>query len=286
MNLLNKLITSLFTKRKSTPKETIQQGNTSSNAILGSNSADLLSATREVKDQSYFSRKNNLVAEFAYTPIPVYRGPQDKEPMGWLDANGNIIRNREFAGEPKIERYKGYVIQYFNEAELANHKVNIDYRLHNALSMTPWLSEEEFIHLKQVNQAGEELLKDDVALVKDIHKPYSSEEKKNPTYIIQADPNMKIKAEEQVKQIQDMENNLRSKLGMPIDAEDQAEMQDDTDTKNVMVRAAEKYIEDNGIDEIVDKNLQEEMKDYSKDFGKSSQTLSDKEKQPNINNIP
>lgn len=261
--------------KKIISNKTSQQENTNSNSIISTNSADLLSSTREIRDQSYFSRKNNLIAEFAYTPIPIYRSPQDKEPIGWLGANGSIVKNKEFAGEPKIERYRGYIIQYFNDIELANNKIYIDYRLHNSLSMSSWLTEEEFQHLKEVNQLGEELLKDDIALLKNMHKPNLPEEKVSTTYTVGVDPYMQIKAKEQVKQIQDMENKLKSKLGMPIDSEDQAEIENETDIKDIMIRAVEKQKE-SSLEDMKIKDTKIEGEHYS----------TEKEKEPKINNIP
>lgn len=239
MNQFLKWILAPF-KKKDISNKITHQANTSSDTILQSNSQDILAKTQETRDVGWFSRKNNLVQEFSYTPIPVYAGPQDKESMGWLDADGKLIHNTDRDGDPKIDVYRGYIIQFFNISELDNHKKTIDFRLHNMLSITNFLSEEEFRHLKEVNKSGEQLLEDDVDLLKDKHLPDLTQPTEFNTYVIGVDPYQNKILEEGKRQSAEVENLLKAKTGISIDNSNQAEIDDSIDIKNIMNRAAEK----------------------------------------------
>lgn len=76
-----------FTLKKAEIKDEVEQSNSQVDPIIGNSIADVLRGKQEV-DNFVFKGGNNLVAEFAYEPQPVYAGIHDETPMYWLNADG------------------------------------------------------------------------------------------------------------------------------------------------------------------------------------------------------
>jgi hypothetical protein len=249
-------------------KKTSQQVSTSSfdvtQSIIQSNSQDILNKTQEVRDISYFSRINNLVAKFRYTPTSVHNSPNDKTPMGWLDENGKIILNKDHDGDPKVKIYKGYVIRYFNKAELDNHITRIEYKLKEGLVISEYLTENEYEILKEAEVLGNTLLADDVEFLKsdpNYAKPdLKIASNENKTYTITPDPYLVQELLEFQKQQEKVSEKLQGKLGVPIDNEDQGKITNELSYKD--------FSEDAGFEKVLDKckdeDLVQELKDHAK----------------------
>lgn len=57
----------------------------------------LIEDKKEVKEVAWFTRANNLVAEFAFEPTPVYSSNfESSKPIGYLDADGKIMYEDEY----------------------------------------------------------------------------------------------------------------------------------------------------------------------------------------------
>lgn len=118
----------------------------------------------EVKqDVPFFTRKNNLVQEFAYKPTPVYSSDlSSNEIVGHLGSGGEFIplsKDDDFSTITK--EYKGYMVTAFNKSELAYKIDMID--AGKADNLMGVITMEEY----NKNKDGEQLLADDVEFLKD-----------------------------------------------------------------------------------------------------------------------
>lgn len=114
----------------------------------------------EVQQEKYFSRKNNLVEEFGYDPVPVYSSDlSNHEPIGVMLADGTIVYSEKAKKEsiPTVLIYKGYVIKYFNDKELEIRKQMVR---DGATSL--FMTEEEYNSMRHINSAGEDIHVDDI----------------------------------------------------------------------------------------------------------------------------
>lgn len=133
---------------------------------------ELQSHEAKVMEQQFFVRKNNLVEEFAYVPTSAYSSNfNNPEPIGWLMADGSIsvMKLKEnMINISKIlkEEYCGYMLICDSEQEMKILKINVD------SGHTDGLITIDRYHLDMKGlQDKEELLMDDVDLLKNKMKP-------------------------------------------------------------------------------------------------------------------
>lgn len=157
---------------------------------------------QEVKEQAWFSRTNNLVAEFAYTPTPVYSSDFSKpDIIGWLQSNGKITPNNTGI----VKEYKGFMIIAENHTDLATKIDLID-----AGTVERFHTIAQWKNIQANLNSEEELLADDVDLLKNdpnYAKP-NLEDKKNIEYAIGIDPYSKFTPINLVKIIDNKDGSI------------------------------------------------------------------------------
>lgn len=141
----------------------------------------------------FFNKANNLIAEFQGEPVPVYAGVGDSEPMGYLDDYGNLHYTEEYKEKVRTdtkrrETYRGYVITYFNSEEIRQAKLRIDDRLTRNIPIVEYFTVEAQEEFDKANSDGEQLLEDDVDLLKSHPNYVKPPEVSKSTFIIGADP--------------------------------------------------------------------------------------------------
>lgn len=182
---------------------------------------------QKVQEAAFFTRANNLIAEFQGEPTPIYANIQDSEPMGYLDDYGNLHYTKEYkesvkTGIQKMDIYKGYVIRYYSSDEIAQAKLRIDNRLALNLPITEYLTVEQQESLDRDNADGNELLVDDVELLKSDPNYIKPPLVPRNTYVIGADPIINAELAEKMKEEQNKYDDTMKKIDNLIEEDKRA----------------------------------------------------------------
>lgn len=133
-------------------------------------------------EQQWFQRQNNLVAEFTADPVPVYSSDfSNSEPIGWQMDDGTIIR---IPGENKLlkKAHKGFMVMDMTPQGLQSKMTAIDRgETHGFMTLERYYAEAEMVEKGEMEK--EELLIDDVELIKDKTIPEIPLEEKAANYI-------------------------------------------------------------------------------------------------------
>lgn len=187
-----------------------------STEIIITSKLSIIDTKTEIRDQGWFNRKNNIIENFGYIPTPIY-GSDLSTIIGVQLSDGTIKYRNKSEVIPLEVEYKGYVIRYFNSAELEYKKGLIE---EGATSQ--FITLEEWNYLKTINSISNNTFIDDIELLKNdanFMKPIES--KSTTASISEADIDVEecIKLYEE-KRKEEIEDEDQGNTILPIESLD------------------------------------------------------------------